>query len=43
MIDDAEVLAMRPQEYLFFDLLVAVLLSWVLVSGIIAIVWQLWP
>jgi hypothetical protein len=33
---------MRPQEYMFFDLLVAVLLSWVLVSGIIAIVWQLW-
>jgi Tfp pilus assembly protein PilW len=32
-----------PQDYLFFDLLVAVLLSWVLVSGIIAIVWQLWP
>jgi hypothetical protein len=33
---------MRPREYIFFDLLVAVLLSWVLVSGIIAIVWQLW-
>jgi hypothetical protein len=33
---------LRLREYRFFNMLVAVLLSWALTIAIVAIIWELW-